>query len=171
MTNRKHYNSKNMYRILLLLLSLFILIGCSQSTPADTASVYNFHDKEQLEAYTALNLDDTHPNLLNPQVSQDEISKVIGTWSDLHQRVGKHLAEHNFSWGVEDSSIAIVQKIYFKPDGEVTHYFFNVLNKSVSKKKKEEFSNLLKSFASENKINITREEQFAQCGKTRYMNL
>ena len=132
--------------------------------------VVNFDDKEKLSEFLALNLDDTHPNLLNPDISKTDHDAVLKSWEDLHQRIGSHLAENNFTWGIEDSSITIVQKIYFKPNGAIETYFFNVLNKDVTLEKKEQFAVLIADFAGKNRLGIQQEGSFAQCGKTRYQN-
>ena len=92
------------------------------------------------------------------------------SWTDLHQSIGKYLSENEFKWEVKDSSITIVQKIYFNTNGEIENYFFNVLNKNVTKEKQEQFANLISSFAKGNKIQFKKDEKFAQCGKTKYLN-
>ena len=136
----------------------------------ETINVFNFDNKQELSNYNNLNLDETHPNLLNPQISKSEYNSVMKSWIDLHQRIGKHLSENGFSWEVESSSITIVQKIYFNSNGEIQNYFFNVLNENVTKEKKKQFADLILSFSKNNGIEYKSEEKFAQCGKTKYLN-
>ena len=167
-------------KIYTLLLILY-LVGWNQSTQAGTpageslqteqrAKVYYVGDKALVEEYEKLNLDATHPNLLNPQVSENEHDAVVKSWSELHQRIGSYLSQKGFDWGTEAPTISIVHKIYFDQDGKITSYFFNVLNPAVEAEKKKEFAQLLTDFAQENSIALKREENFAQCGKTRYEN-
>ena len=136
----------------------------------DGPNVYNFHDKTELEIYESLGLDETHPNLLNPEIAAGEVKQVYGSWSDLHQKLGVFLKEKNFEWGTEDDMIKIVHKIYFNKNGEITSYFFYVMNETVDFEKTEEFSDLIKQFARENAINLQRDGAFAQCGKTKFPN-
>lgn len=133
--------------------------------------VFNFDNKQQLSDYNKLNLDQTHPNLLNPQIARSDYNSVRKSWTDLHQSIAEYLAKNEFNWGVEDTSIVIVQKIYFNANGEIKDYFFNVLNENVTKEKKEQFANLITAFAKSNKIELNRDKQFAQCGKTKYMSI
>jgi len=161
-----------------LLLATGLVSSCNQNsdkrTPSiDTVpgiSVYNFSNKLELATYNKLNLDESHPNLLNPQISKTDHNAIIDSWTDLHQKIGSYLSQNDFSWEVEDSTISIVQKIYFKPNGAIKHYFFNVLNKSITEEKKVQFSNLIIEFAKRNQIAIKRDKPFAQCGKTKYLN-
>ncbi len=132
--------------------------------------VFDFDDKQKLSIYNKLNLDETHPNLLNPQISKSDYNSVMKSWIDLHQRIGQYLSENEFTWGVKDNSITIVQKIYFKNNGVIQNYFFKVLNKDVTKEKKEQFANLVSTFAKDNQIEFKRDGDFAQCGKTKYLN-
>jgi hypothetical protein len=133
-------------------------------------TVYNFDNQQELSAYNKLNLDATHPNLLNPNMSNSDYDMVMKSWTDLHQRIGAYLSENKFNWEVKDKSISIVHKIYFKSNGEIENYFFNILNENVTKEKKEQFAKLISTFAKANQIEFKKDEKFAQCGKTKYMN-
>ncbi|MEH6535647.1 MAG: hypothetical protein V7719_04595 [Psychroserpens sp.] len=132
--------------------------------------IFNFDNKQQLAQYNKLNLDKTHPNLVNPKISKSDYNSVMKSWTDLHQRIGTYLSENRFNWETEDNSINIIHKIYFKPNGEIENYFFNVLTKNVTKEKKERFANLISDFAMDNRIDYKKEGNFAQCGKTKYLN-
>ena len=171
-------NLKIMLRAFTMLVVLAGITSCTEKTKQkkeaieneDAVVVVNFDDKQGLSEFLALNLDDTHPNLLNPDISKTDHDAVLKSWGDLHQRIGSHLAENNFTWGTEDSSITIVQKIYFKPNGAIETYFFNVLNQNVTPEKKEQFAVLIADFAAKNQLDFQQEGRFAQCGKTRYQN-
>ena len=132
--------------------------------------VYDFNDKVELSEFSTLKLDDSHPNLLNPEISGDDLETIIDSWSQLHQEIGDYLAENNFEWDVSDPSINIVHKIYFTQSGEIKHYFFRVLNDNVSEATREKYAGLLQSFSESHSIHVTRENPFAQCGKTKYLN-
>ncbi len=133
-------------------------------------TVFNFDDQRQLSAYTSLDLDASYPNLLNPEISVTDYKTVLKSWTELHQEIDAYLRRNNFSWGVEDESISILQKIYFEPDGDIDYYFFRVLNPRVSPEKKEQFADLLAEFAQSHQIDLKRDQIFAQCGKTKYPN-
>jgi hypothetical protein len=167
-----------------LLKTLFILAlitgfnSCKENTKNQTATldnpkpikVFNYHNKQELTEYDSLNLDETHPNLLNPQISASDYHVVMNSWTDLHQRIGNYLSDNDFNWDVQDSTITIVHKIYFNPNGDITNYFFNVLDTTVTKEKQEQFADLISDFAERNTIALKKDKTFAQCGKTRYLN-
>lgn len=142
----------------------------SKVVQTDRISTYNFDDKKQLFEFKGLKLDEDHPNLLNPQISKTNISLVKEAWIDLHQKIGESMDEKDFQWQVADSSITIVHKFYFNPEGKIEHYFFNVLNENVSMEKKEQFAKLVAGFAVNNRIIYQSDTKFAQCGKTKYIN-
>ncbi len=168
---------KNLIR-LSLLITLVSLNSCKINTESKSETteeiaqvkVYDFNNKQELAEYEALNLDKSHPNLLNPQISKADYDTVIASWTNLHQEIGTYLSENDFSWEVEDSTISIVQKIYFKPNGHIKHYFFRVLNENVPGEKKERYADLIKEFAKTHRIDYQLDQSFAQCGKTKYMN-
>ncbi|MEP2773779.1 MAG: hypothetical protein ABJH05_16615 [Fulvivirga sp.] len=130
--------------------------------------VYNFHDAELLSEFEKLDLDQSHQNLLNPQVSKDSINEVIKSWSALHQAIGSHLKSADFHWNVETESISIVHKIYFHNDGKIKAHFFRVLTPELPEEVIQAFSDQLEVFGKTYQLNITREDDFAQCGKARY---
>ena len=169
---------KTIFKGFFIILIITLIYSCNEKTENKTEiveterkiGVFNFDNSQQLTQYNRMNLDDTHPNLLNPQISKNDHNLVMETWKDLHQRIGVYLYENGFNWDVEDSSIEMVQKIYFNKNGEIENYFFNVLNENVTEEKKEQFANLISDFAKDNSIEIERDGNFAQCGKTRYLN-
>ncbi|SCY43211.1 hypothetical protein SAMN05192588_2856 [Nonlabens sp. Hel1_33_55] len=161
-----------------LFLTFLGIIGCNDlknKKPVKVSerhkiSVFNFDDKQQLQKYNKLKLDDDHPNLLNPQISQSDFNSVKKSWIDLHQAIGMYMDKKGFEWEVQDSSITVVHKFYFTSDGQVENYFFNVINESVTSEKKNEFGDLISGFARDFGINYQSEESFAQCGKTKYLS-
>jgi len=172
-------NLKTIFKGLFIILIITVIYGCNEKAENNKIEivelgkkigVFNFDNKQQLAKYNRMNLDNTHPNLINPQISKSDHNLVMETWKDLHQRIGLYLYENGFNWGVEDSSIEMVRKIYFNKNGEIENYFFNVLNENVTEEKKELFANLISDFAKDNSIEIERDGNFAQCGKTRYLN-
>ncbi len=150
--------------LLLLLNTLTSAQAQSQKAP----QVFNAALKEDVVSYKRLNLDDTHPNLLDPSIAKEDHQKFIASWTDLHKSIGDYLEQENFSWGNESKSVSIWQKIYFNPNGKVTHYFYNINDPKISLEKKAEFGRLVSDYVSGFGLSITRPEQFAQCGKTRY---
>ncbi|HAA12620.1 MAG TPA: hypothetical protein DCE41_13375 [Cytophagales bacterium] len=156
-----------------LLLFTILLGSVAFSTQAQTPAsliTYDFMDEEQRERFQSLGLDDNHPNLLNPEISVGDIEKVRQSWGNLHQQIGKYLKENQFGWGVEGTDISIVHKFYFSPEGNLNHYFFRVMNKEVTLEKRQEYAELVKEFSKEHGLDLTKDQPFAQCGKTRYAN-
>ncbi len=169
---------KTFWKGLFILIVLIGVSSCKQhpkkKTENDektkTIGVFNSANEQELTEYIKLNLDESHPNLLNPQISKTDYNTVIESWTDLHQRIGNYLVENKFTWETKDEAISIVQKIYFDHNGEIENYFFNILNPNVTKEKKEQFAKLISEFAKTNRIDLKRDKSFAQCGKTKYLN-
>ena len=157
---------------------LAVIAGCKEKAATktevvdkqETIGVFNFDNKEEFSEYMSLNLDESHPNLLNPEISKSDYKSVIESWTGLHQRIGAFLEENKFTWGVPDDAIRIVHKIYFGRNGRIENYFFRIANEEVSKEKKEEFANLIAAFARTHRMDLQMDHSFAQCGKTKYMN-
>ncbi len=124
---------------------LFILAGllmsCNESSTKNniskvtTTKTYDFDNKTEFNEYSKLNLDKTHPNLLNPKISEKDYQKVKKSWVELHQRIGKYLAKNNFTWEIDNPHISILHKFYFDPNGKIKTYFFRVINSNVTNKK------------------------------------
>ena len=136
----------------------------------NTVSIYNYSNQEELDEYNQLNLDESHPNLLNPEISKSDYNAAVESWTELHQQIGSYLSKNSFSWGVDEKTISIVQKIYFEPNGQISRYFFRVLNQDVTKETKEQFARLISDFAKTHSIDFQLDHKFAQCGKTKYSN-
>lgn len=151
-----------------LVILLICFISCKQEQKNKV--VYNLDDKEQSDKVKLLKLDDQYANLLNPQVSNDEFKTVYSSWGDFHKEIGKYINQENFNWEVADSTITLVNKIYFDKEGKVEHFLFKVRNENVSNAKKEEYQQLLNKFIEDKKVNLKRDKQFAQCGKVKYKN-
>lgn len=73
-------------------------------------SIFNYDNKHDLLEYNKLKLDESHPNLLNPNVSKSDYNLVKKSWISLHQNIGEYLSDNEFKWGVKDSSITIFHK-------------------------------------------------------------
>ena len=146
-------------------------LDSSNMLKTNNVAVYNFSDSIEFQQFIALELDKTHANLLNPQVSKDSINEVVAEWTKYHQSLGAHLAQNNFEWGVQDSLVKVFHKIYFTEGGQVKHHFFNVFNQDMSAEKKDEFSKQIKAFDENVKLDLNRQSPFAQCGKASYQNL
>lgn len=156
-------------RKIILLYCLFLIVSCNNEQRKNV--VVNSENKERYPAIEKMKLDEHYNNLLSPEFSsKEEYTEVAKTWNDFHQQIGKIVKAHNFDWGVKDSTITVLNRIYFNKNGAVDYYTFRVSNKNVSEAKKAEYENLLSENISKIKINLKREKQFAQCGKVRYQN-
>lgn len=152
-----------------LLIPVFLwILSCTNN---EKGSVVGFHDKIAFNDFKKLLLDETHKNLLNPNVSnKEEYPTIINSWKNFHGKVNAILKDNRFTWNVPDSTITVVNKIYFNANGEVNHFFVNIRNKNIDKETKDLYVQLLTDNLKELSIDLKREEQFAQCGKVKYQN-
>lgn len=153
----------------ILLISVFLFIlSCVNN---ENGSVVGFHNEVAYNEFKRLLLDETHKNLLNPNISdKEEYPTIINSWKNLHGKVNAILKDSRFSWNVPDSTITVVNKIYFNANGEVNYFFVNIRNENISNETKDLYVQLLTDNLKELSINLQREEPFAQCGKVNYQN-
>ncbi len=163
-------NNKFSKYLLIALTLLAFNKALAQSTDSPVARIYNVSNPSDLSEFGKLNLDETHPDILDPSIARDDKEKVVASWIDLHQSIGNYLTENDFSWGIEAESISMYQRIYFNGDGQITNFLFNIRTPEVTEEKKAEFGKLLAKFTTEHKLSYTLPNKFAQCGKTRYAN-
>ncbi len=156
-----------------IFLLLVILLSCGKNS-ADTDKnpvIINFDNQLSFDAYKKLNLDSIYPNLLDSiNSTQEQHKKVIESWSEFHQQVSKFMKDENFTWDSPDSTISIVNKIYFSKRGSINYYVLKIINPSISISKKLEFETVLKNFSKSITMSLNRDSKYAQCGKTRYLN-
>ena len=158
-----------------LFLSCLLFLSCGEkkaekeNKEQDQILVYDFDNKAEKDQFDKLILDKTHPNLLNPQISETDLDQIRVSWTELHQDIGKYLDENNFSWEIDDRELNILHKFYFTPNGKIKFYFFRVANSRVSDAKRKEFAGLMADFATSYQLSLERQAQYAQCGKTRYI--
>lgn len=162
---------------ILCILWISFFISCKNNPYKEDSSiskqpiVISFNNKAAFNKFKTLNLDSTYTNLLDPRnVSPSEYQEVTAAWSNFHNKVNNYLHEINFKWEVTDSAITVFNRIYFDKNGAVDYYAFKVLNPGVSEEKQLEFEKILKQFSNEKTLNLKRDSQFAQCGKTKYIN-
>lgn len=158
-----------MKKVILLFSCFWLLIGCQESSEK---RVMNLEIATDLKKVKELNLDENHANLLNTRTSsKEEQQEVMSSWKNFHQQVGDILKEEKFSWGIGDSNVTMVNKVYFNKNGNVTYYMFRVINESVSLEKRKEFENIMMNHIDNIRIDLQRDTQFSQCGKVKYQNL
>ncbi len=160
---------------IICLITAFVSCGNSSTVfgqgDKTNPKVINFDNKTEFNDYQKLNLDSLYPNLLDPSKSSEkEYKAVIKSWSEFHQKVSSFMKNESFTWSVEDSTISIVNKIYFNKNGMVDYFFFRILNPSISDSKKTEFESVLQKFSRSVIMDLTRDSKYAQCGKTKYLN-
>jgi hypothetical protein len=133
--------------------------------------VVNADNKLAFTEFGKLNLDSIYTNLLDPKnVSETEYKVVMDPWSEFHKKVYTFIKAENFKWEVPDSTISIVNKIYFDKNGTIDYYAFKILNPSIPSEKRVEFEKVLEKFSKKIMLDLKRDEQYAQCGKTKYLN-
>jgi len=153
------------------------LISCKQkSTEKETEvikepKIVSGNNEMAYNEIKKMNLDSTYTNLLDPRnVSESEYKIVAESWSEFHKKVSKFIKEENFKWEVPDSTITIFNRIYFDKNGTIDYYTFKIKNPSVSAEKRAEYEKVLQKFSKEVKLDLKRSEQYALCGKTKYLN-
>lgn len=132
--------------------------------------VFSANVSDELSAFGDMELDSLYPNLLDPTVSGDSIESVMNSWMLLHQAISTQLDRSDFSWETSDSIIAILHKVYFNKSGKIDYYFFKVFNESVSDSVVSAFAVELDSFTNNYLMQLEVNRNYAQCGKTSYMN-
>lgn len=164
---------KNSIWILLIIL----LISCKQkSTEKETEiikdpKIVSGNNEMAYNEIKKMNLDSTYTNLLDPRnVSESEYKIVAKSWSEFHKKISRFIKEENFKWEVPDSTITILNNIYFDKSGTIDYYTFKIKNPSVSTEKRTEYEKVLQKFSKEVRLDLNRDEKYAQCGKTKYLN-
>ncbi|MBU2527320.1 MAG: hypothetical protein KKC03_12035 [Bacteroidetes bacterium] len=128
-------------------------------------------NEEAFNEIKKLNLDSIYPNLLDPKnVTESEYQEVEKSWVKFHENVSEFIKFENFDWEVPDSTITVLNRIYFSKEGTVDYYTFKIMNHSVSAEKRAEYEKVLQKFSENVKIDLDRNEQYAQCGKIKYLN-
>ena len=159
-------------KIYFILFTCLSILNCKQkndTVAANTIEVYDIADEADRFIYDKLNLDDSHPNLLNPQLSDDGYDMILEAWTNLHQAIGDHLDKNDFDWQIEAESISILHKFYFEENGRIKNYAFRFTNNKVSDQVRSEYGKLIQEFANDFIMDLDRDAQYAQCGKTKYM--
>jgi hypothetical protein len=152
-------------------LGLFVLLLSVFSCKKEESRVVGFHDSVAIINLQKLKLDESYVNLLNPNFSKkEEYQTIIKSWSKFHNKVNEMLIENKFSWGVPDSAITVVNKIYFTKNGDINNFLVNIKNENVSMDTKTEYVKLLNDNLKKLSIDLKRDKQFAQCGKVKYKN-
>ena len=155
---------------------LSILISCKGETGEDSTvdmdgrKVFSANNSDELSAYGKMELDSIYPNLLDPTVSGDSIEYVMNSWMLLHQAISTQLDRNAFTWQSQDSIIEILHKVYFNKDGQIDYYLFKIFNESVNDSIVSAFSVELDSFTNNYVMQLDMDRNYAQCGKTSYMN-
>ncbi|MFT7251234.1 MAG: hypothetical protein ACI9FW_000961 [Flavobacterium sp.] len=118
-----------------------------------------------------MNLDSTYTALLDRKnVSKSEYKIVVESWYEFHKKVAQFIKEENFKWEVPDSTITILNRIYFDKSGTIDYYLFRIRKLSVSAEKRTEYQKVLQKFSKEVTLDLKRTEKYAQCGKIKYLN-
>ena len=164
---------KNSIWIILIIL----LVSCKQkSTEKETEiikdpKIVSGNNEMAYNEIKKMNLDSTYTNLLDPRnVSESEYKIVAKSWSEFHKKISRFIKEENFKWEVPDSTITILNNIYFDKSGTIDYYTFKIKNPSVSNEKRTEYEKVLQKFSKEVRLDLNRDEKYAQCGKTKYLN-
>lgn len=150
--------------------SVFVLllsVACKQekgSAKIAEVQIFNVANEDDRKEFSVLKLDDTHVNLLNPTIDKEGFDAVYKSWTQFHYDLNDYLTTKNFDWGVGDENIKLFNRIYFTKEGKVKAYAYRVYNQ-VGEGKAEEYGELIGDFLKSKQISVTRDVDFAQCGK------
>lgn len=155
----------------ILLISCFTF-GCKSEKKSETKiektvtfEAFDGDLEAERKAYTALGLDETCPNLLDPRISKEDIDNINKAWLDLNKELGAFLTKNEFSWNTSEPMVKIWHKFYFYKDGSLKAYFFKVQNASISDETRAIYKGLVIEFAKTYQLPLTKDSTFAQCGK------
>lgn len=159
----------------ILILLIIGFISCKQTSKETVIiiepKVVSGNDKTAYNALKIMNLDSTYTNLLDPKnVTEDEYQIVSKSWSEFHKELSQFIKNENFKWEVPDSTITIMNRIYFDKNGTIDYYTFKIKNSSVTDEKIVEYEKVLQKFSRDVKLDLKRTENYAQCGKIKYTN-
>ena len=164
-------NSKILFLLAITIISCIDKPSQNTSNSDDKPLIVNGDDEAKYNEIKSMNLDSIYPNLLDPQNSTEaNYKEVQQSWSDFHQQVSQYLKDKEFDWEVQDSTITVFNRIYFSEKGTVDYYTFKIMNPSVLPEKRLEFQTILKKFSENIALDLIRDGQYAQCGKTKYLN-
>ena len=157
---------------LVLLLCIPLLFSCKTDDTSSNAEIviYDGAIPEQIKLYGSLELDKTHPNLIDPRNSQEDNEAVTKSWLNLNQGLGKFLADNNFEWHTTSEKIQIWHKFYFHKNGQLKYYYFKVYDNQIDKNNRDKYRQLVTEFAKSYQLPLQRDSQFAQCGRGVFLN-
>jgi hypothetical protein len=153
---------------------LLVLISCTSegNTTKEQQSevmVFNLADDADKKKFSSLQLDKTHLNMLDPSTAKESHKEALKSWTDIHYGLNEFLKKEQFDWGVKSERIKIFNKIYFQKDGHVKYYVYGI-HTDVPAESKAAFGKLAQQFFTTEKISLTRDVDFAQCGKASLLN-
>lgn len=156
----------------LILAFSFLFLGCKHELKEKVVLVFNLNEYSEKEksVFLEMNLDENHPNLLDPNINVETFKEVTNSWKKLHSDLYQFLKKNNFDWDSNSKNIKVFNKIYFTSEGKIKVYAFRILS-DISKEKTIEYEALIKEFTKNIKINIKRDFNFAQCGKASFPNV
>tara|TARA_R110001606_G_C14950722_1_gene600510 strand:- start:44 stop:547 length:504 start_codon:yes stop_codon:yes gene_type:complete len=150
----------------------FLFFGCKSELKEEGVLVFNLNEYSEKEksVFLEMNLDENHPNLLDPNINVETFEEVSNSWKKLHSDLYQFLKKNNFDWDSNSKNIKVFNKIYFTSEGKIKVYAFRILS-DISKEKNIEYEALIKEFTKSIRINIERDFNFAQCGKASFPNV
>jgi hypothetical protein len=168
-------------KTLQILLVTIIITGCknaneqSQSTTVTSKEtnaialvsdlgVYDLSaDSKYMEELTIL--DQRCPDLMKPPYLLEDREAILESWTALNQNIGQKLMDKGFNWESAQEQVKIFHRFYFHKDGSIHRYYFNILDSTVSKEKREAYSKAVADILQNHCLGIERDSAFAQCGK------
>ena len=143
---------------------VFLLLMILVNLPTLGQNCMTYQEMES-SGFSMEALDSEYENAIHPD---DESGPFEGRQKEFHEAWVAFIAELMKFFGSEGlvwgKATPLHMRVYFQPDGNIDHWFYNFLDKeSVPLEKQKRFESLVKKFMKDHKINISTDRKFSQC--------
>lgn len=153
-------------KIISVIITLLIF-GLSHSQDCMTYQEMESHGFKMAE------LDSIYPNAIHSDSVKGPFThrqeEFHSAWLSFYKSLMKYLNNHGLEW---ESPTWCHMKIYFKPNGEIHHWFYNFkTSDNIPESTQDEFENLIKQYMQSHKVEIKSDSKFSQCSGVTFINL
>lgn len=86
---------KSFFILIFSIAFLIVFNSCKQQeenktetvNATDQVGVCGFYNKQEVAEVKTMKLDESHPNMLNPEISKSDYKAVTESWAGLHQKL------------------------------------------------------------------------------------
>jgi len=123
--------------------------------------------------YAMQKLDAVYPSAVSSDTIKEvfkgaQQAKFITAYTSMLNELAIYLHKNNFLWG---APTRIFNRVYFAADGSINYYLVNLAGTGLDDTKQKRLLDLLNTFITTNKINITANTRFAQCSPVIYKDI